>query len=125
MEKREATLHEFARARLNEEAVSIERVHFYKTDRSVNPKRETPFWIAAGQLPILLSAPHAVRYYRQKKIRVSDEFTGSIVYLLNKLTGCHAIALAKLYGGDPNYDNPCIYKARVAQLCEKEKIKLI
>lgn len=125
MSKQEDILQEFQRARINEEAVSVERVHFYKTDKRVNPKQAEPFWISIGKLPVLVSAPHAVRHYRQKKIKMSDQFTGSIVYLLNKLTGCHAIAATKLYGGDPNVDNPCIYKERIAEICSREKVKLV
>ena len=84
MGKQEDVLAEFSRARLNEEAVSVERVHFYKTDKKVNPKQEEPFWFSAGKLPVLVSAPHSVRHYRHKKIRMSDEFTGSIVYLVSE-----------------------------------------
>ncbi|HWQ43749.1 MAG TPA: hypothetical protein VN456_17190 [Desulfosporosinus sp.] len=110
---------------MNEEAVSVERVHFYKTDKRVNPKQEEPFWFVLGNLPVLVSAPHAVRHYRQKKVKMSDQFTGSIVYLLNQLTDCHAIATTKLYGGDPNSDDPCIYKARIAEICEMKKVKFV
>ena len=116
-------LGEFSRFRINDEAVNIEKVYFYKTDKRVNPKQEDPFWVSIGKLPVLVSAPHAVRHYRQKKIKMSDQFTGSIVYLLNKLTGCHAIAVTKLYGGDPNFDNPCIYKERIAEICNGRKVK--
>ncbi len=123
--KQEEILQEYNRARMNEQAVSVERVHFYKTDKRVNPKQEDPFWIALGQLPVLVSAPHAVRHFRQKKIKVSDEFTGSIAYLLSKLTGCHGIATTKLYGGDPNVDQPCIYKEKIAEICKREKVKFI
>lgn len=125
MGKQEDILDEYKRARLNEEAVSVERVHFYKTDRRVNPKQEEPFWVSLGKLPVLVSAPHAVRHVRQKKIKMSDEFTGSIAYLISKLTGCHGIATAKLYGGDPNVDNPCIYKDKIAEICRREKVKFI
>ena len=125
MGKQEDMLQEFNRARMNEEAVNVERVHFYKTDKRVNPKQEEPFWFALGKLPVLVSAPHAVRHYRQKKIKMSDQFTGSIVYLLNQLTGCHAIATTKLYGGDPNSDDPCIYKERIAEICDKKKVKFV
>ncbi|HEY3423866.1 MAG TPA: hypothetical protein VGL27_03650 [Negativicutes bacterium] len=118
-------LQEFTRARINEEAVSVERVHFYKTDKRVNPKQEEPFWFSFGELPVLVSAPHAVRHYRQKKIKMSDQFTGSIVFLLNKLTGCQAIATTKLYGGDPNIDSPCIYKEKIAEICGRSKVKLV
>lgn len=103
----------------------MERVHFYKTDRRVNPKQEDPFYVSLGKLPVLVSAPHAVRYCRQRKIKMSDQFTGSIAYLLQQLTGCHAIAAAKLYGGDPNTDNPCIYKERIAGICARHKVKLV
>ena len=72
-----------------------------------------------------MSAPHAVRQYRQKKIKMSDQFTGSIVYLLNQLIGCHAIAVTKQYGGDPNVDNPCLYKDRIAEICKREKVKFV
>jgi len=125
MDKQEGVLNEFSRARLNEEAVNVEKVHFYKTDKRVNPKQEEPFWFLVGELPVLVSAPHAVRHYRQKKIKMSDQFTGSIVYLLNKLTGCHGIAATKLYGGDPNIDNPCIYKEKIADFCRIKKVKCV
>ena len=125
MKKQEDVLKEFGRARINEEAVSVERVHFYKTDKGVNPRQEDPFRFFPGTLPVLVSAPHAVRYYRQKRIKISDEFTGSIVYLLNKLTGCHALAVTKLYCGDPNVDNPCLFKERINEICSREKVKLV
>lgn len=125
MGKQEEVLDEYKRARLNEEAVSVERVHFYKTDRKVNPKQEDIVWISLGRLPVLVSASHAVRHVRQKKIKMSDEFTGSIAYLISKLTGCHGIATTKLYGGDPNVDNPCIYKDKIAEICKREKVKFI
>lgn len=125
MNQPEDILLEYSRARLNEEAVSVERVHFYKTDKGVNPKQEDPFRYFEGKLPVLVSAPHAVRHYRQKRIKVSDEYTGSIVYLLNKLTDCHALATIKFYGGDPNVDTPCIYKDKLTEICRREKIKLV
>ncbi|WP_199242610.1 hypothetical protein [Desulfosporosinus fructosivorans] len=125
MSKPEDILVEFTRSRINEEAVNIEKVHFYKTDKRVNPKQEEPFWFAQGKLPVLVSAPHAVRHYRHKRIKMSDQFTGSIVYLLNQLTDCHCIAATKLYGGDPNFDDPCIYKERIAEICARQKVKFI
>ncbi|HWR38682.1 MAG TPA: hypothetical protein VN611_04210, partial [Patescibacteria group bacterium] len=109
MSKQDELLERFSRARVHEEAVSVERVHFYKTDRRVNPKQEEPFWVAIGKIPVLVSAPHAVRHCRQKKIKMSDEFTGALAFLLNQMTECHGIAATKLYGGDPNVDNPCVY----------------
>ncbi|AFM40663.1 hypothetical protein Desaci_1669 [Desulfosporosinus acidiphilus SJ4] len=125
MDNHEDILEEFSRSRINDEAVNVEKVYFYKTDKRVNPKQEDPFWVSIGKLPVLVSAPHAVRHYRQKKIKMSDQFTGSTVYLLNQLTGCHAIAVTNLYGGDPNFDDPCIYKERIAEICKRENVKFL
>ncbi|MDR3584775.1 MAG: hypothetical protein P4L59_05555 [Desulfosporosinus sp.] len=125
MDKVEDIIEEFSRSRINDEAVNAEKVHFYKTDKKVNPKQEEPFRVTIGKLPVLVSAPHAVRHCTQKKIKMSDQFTGSIVYLLNQLTGCHAIAATKLYGGDPNFDNPCIYKERIAEICNRGNVKFV
>ncbi|KJR46298.1 hypothetical protein UF75_3329 [Desulfosporosinus sp. I2] len=125
MLKPEDLLRQYCRARLNEEAVNVERVHFYKTDKRVNPKQEEPFWFSIGKLPVLVSAPHAVRHFRQKKIKMSDQYTGSIVYLLSQLTGCHAIATTKLYGGDPNMDDPCLYKEKISEIIRREKVKFV
>lgn len=125
MVKIEEAIEELFRAKINEQAVSIEKVHFYKTDRSVDPRRESPLKYFAGTVPVLISAPHAVRHVRQKKIKKSDEFTGSIAYLLNQVAGCHSLAVAKLYGGDPNVDESCIYKSYLKEICLQNKIKLV
>ncbi|WP_407311216.1 hypothetical protein [Desulfosporosinus sp. SB140] len=125
MSNQETLLQEFSRSRIHEEAVSVERVYFYKTDKRVNPKQEDPFLMLPGKLPLLVSAPHAVRHYRQKRIIMSDQFTGSVVFLLNQLSGTQGIAVTKLYGGDPNVDYPCIYKERITEICHKEKVKFV
>lgn len=111
--------------KINEQAQAVERVHFVKTDRKVNPKKINPFMYLSGRLPILISAPHSVRHVRQKEIKSSDEFTGSLVYLLHQVTGCHAIAVTKLYGGDPNWDDPCIYKDAIRSISREQEIKII
>ncbi|MHB1166995.1 MAG: hypothetical protein ACYC4E_00220 [Carboxydocellales bacterium] len=89
---------------------AIERVYFTKTDRKVNPKRESPFKYIPGTIPIIVSAPHAVRHLRKKEIKRSDEYTGATACLLNRFTGCHGLAVTKLYGEDANLDYPSVYK---------------
>jgi len=113
------------RARANEQAVAAERVHFTKTDRAVDPKRENPFKYWPGSIPVLISVPHSVRYLKQKKIMKSAEFTGSLGYLLGEMSGCHVLAVGKFYRGDPNNDNPCLYKDLLAGICRKQGIKLV
>lgn len=125
MESIEEIIQQLGRSRCNEQAVNIERTYFYKTDKKVNPPQKSRFRVFAGRIPILVSAPHAVRHVRDKKIKVSDQYTGSIACLLHQLTGCHALAVTKLYGGDPNVDSPCSYKDLLASLCREHKIALV
>ncbi|HWI54422.1 MAG TPA: hypothetical protein VNT57_01910 [Desulfobacteria bacterium] len=112
-------------AKTGEEAFAAERIYFVKTDRMYNPRKTIPYKYFPGSLPVLVSAPHAVRHVRHKKIKPSDEFTGSMAFLLNKLTGCHAIAATKLYGGDPNFDDKCIYKEALKNLAREQKFHLV
>lgn len=111
--------------KINEQAAAVERIHFVKTDRQVNPQKTTPFIYLSGRIPILISAPHSVRHFRKKQIKSSDEFTGSLGYLLQQITGCHTIAVTKLYGGDPNWDYPCLYKDAIEHITKEHKIKVI
>lgn len=111
--------------RIAEEAFAVEQVHFKKTKKRANPKKTAPFMVIEGKVPLLLSAPHSVRQVRDGKIRRSDENTGSLAYLLSRETGCHAVAVKKLYGGDPEWDEKCIYKERLRKLVEEGGIRLV
>jgi len=110
---------------MGEQAFSIERIHFVKTDRMHNPRKVIPYKYFPGTLPLLISAPHAVRHIRHKKVKPSDEFTGSMAYLLNEITSWHSLAVTKLYGGDPNFDHQCIYKDFITKLALENRPKLV
>lgn len=125
MSLKEIGVEEMLGARINEEAVAIERVYFTKTDRTVNPKRESPFKYIPGTIPILVSAPHAVRHLRRKEIKKSDEYTGATACLLNRFTGCHVLAVTRLYGEDPNFDANSLYKDLLREICAANNIKVL
>ncbi|HEX3032353.1 MAG TPA: hypothetical protein VHS59_08955 [Bacillota bacterium] len=116
---------ELLNKRISEEAVSMEKIYFYKTDRMVNPRVENPFKYLQGSIPLLVSAPHAVRHKRKKDIKPSDEFTGATACLLHQLTGCHTLAVSKVYNEDPNFDYPSLYKDYLGEICKEHKIKLV
>lgn len=118
-------LQQFNSKRLNEEAFNIERVYFTKTSKRVNPRQEQPYEYFAGKRPILIVAPHAVRYQKRKKVCKSDEFTGSIAVLLHQLLDCHALAVTKLYGGDPDFDTDCIVRDEIETICKENSIKKV
>ncbi|RCW60162.1 hypothetical protein [Halanaerobium] len=124
MKKEHITLQDVRNKKLDNKAIKIEKNLFKKSDKKINPKKENPFWTAKGDIPILISAPHAVRHCRYGRVKQSDYLTGSIVYLLNELTGCHGISLTKNYGGDPNIDSTCIYKRKIKDICSNNDIKV-
>lgn len=70
------------------------------------------FRIVEGDLPVVISAPHAVSQLREGKVKPSDDFTGPLALAAAEIAGCHAIVATRFDGGDPNWDplNRCPYK---------------
>lgn len=54
-------------------------------------KVEEAFLYLPGLLPVLISAPHAVRHMRLGRAKASDTFTGTLAVLLNYLSGCSVL----------------------------------
>lgn len=82
-----------------------------------------------GNVPILLSAPHAVKQIRNKEIKAHEFYTGAIVECLAKQIGCACITKQYLIedstNDDPNTDNAyCSYKTAVNQFFQEHHIKL-
>jgi len=63
------------------------------------------FKIINGNASILLSAPHAVKQIREKKVKSEDGFTGSIVEYLCINTNANGIVRTYNHNDDPNYEN--------------------
>lgn len=63
------------------------------------------FKIIKGDMPILLSAPHAVKQIREGKIKEEDRLTGAIVEYLCIKTGTNGIVRTYNHNDDPNYEN--------------------
>lgn len=82
-----------------------------------------------GDVPILLSAPHAVKQIRNNEIKAHEFYTGSIVECLAKQIGCACITKQYLIentaNDDPNTDNAyCSYKTAINQFLQEHEIKL-
>ncbi len=82
-----------------------------------------------GNLPILLSAPHAVKQIRNGEIKAHEFYTGAIVECLAKQIGCACITKQYLIenspNDDPNTDNAyCSYKTAINQFLHEHRIKL-
>ncbi|SDK60587.1 hypothetical protein [Natronincola ferrireducens] len=72
--------------------------------------KDNLFKYREGSIPIIVSAPHAVKQIRSFKVKKPDIFTGSIALLLGDITNCHVIYRTFTGGGDSNNDINCPYK---------------
>lgn len=62
--------------------------------------------IITGNVPIMLSAPHAANHFRGGQKKWADLYTGGIALYLQQVTGCHLIYNACFGEKDPNFDAP-------------------
>lgn len=91
-----------------ESPIVVELEHIESTRFSCNSYRGLPdapaFEIVAGDLPVVVSAPHAVTHEREGRVKPSDDYTGAMALVLAHWTGCHAIVASRFDGCDPNWD---------------------
>lgn len=78
----------------------------------------SPFELRAGNLPVAISAPHAVSQMRAGAVKPSDDFTGPIALVVSELADCHAIVATRFDENDPNWDpmEQCRYKQALASM---------
>lgn len=86
----------------------VELEHIESTRFSCNSYRGLPdgpaFEIVAGDLPVVVSAPHTVTHEREGRVKPSDDYTGAMALVLAHWTGCHAMVASRFDGCDPNWD---------------------
>lgn len=90
--------------------------------REPPPAGEPEFTYVAGQLPILLSAPHGTAHMRNGKIKDEDEYTSSFARLVAEQSGAHVLYVHHRSDTDPNYDQNTPYKKCLKRLIKTAKI---
>ena len=93
--------------------------------RQYNGKSKQDFVVYEGSIPIMLSAPHAVNHMRDGQLKNAEKFTGGLVLLLHKLTGCHIIYTARQCSYDPNYDALNEYQLFLQEYVKKHHIEVL
>lgn len=78
-----------------------------------------------GDVPIILSSPHAVNHPREGRIKLADTYTGTLTIQLASLTGANALVYARTSKEDPNYDIDGPYKRRLAELVENNEGRFV
>src|SRR5438270_6104691 len=79
-----------------------------------------------GNKPILISAPHSVRHWRDENWKQEEEYTAALGYLLHQETGAHFIYGRNLLNPDPHDDGDIgPYKRALDDLLRVTPISLV
>lgn len=71
-----------------------------------------------GNIPVLLSAPHAARHLRQGELKDEDEYTAAIAKLVAEFTGAHVLYATHQSGTDPNRYPGVPYKQKLMTITQ-------
>ncbi|MBO4353222.1 MAG: hypothetical protein J5818_07010 [Eggerthellaceae bacterium] len=85
------------------------------------------FEIGSGEVPVVVSAPHAVTHVRGGKIKPSEDFTGAIALAVAKRASCHSMVATRTGAGDPNWDalEASPYKQALCEYVKANGIRLV
>jgi hypothetical protein len=102
-----------------QDAINIETI-IDAQGTNTAPTGETWFNVLEGSVPIIVTAPHATRPFREGKYRFSDGAgTAAVAILLHKLDGVTAIYTTYESPSDPNYYDDNDFKATLLKEIEK------
>ena len=74
-----------------------------------------------GTIPILISAPHTVKQWRNNQYKSADVYTGALVKTLNETTGAHIIYKTTT-NGDENYTTEeTDYRKKIKDIVESRE----
>ncbi|MCB8981400.1 MAG: hypothetical protein H6657_28675 [Ardenticatenaceae bacterium] len=89
------------------------------------PEGERPFVYRPGDLPILVSAPHATVHQRCQREKGEEEFTGALAQLLGETTGAHTLYSRYRSNDDPNWDRDSPYKTALQNIVQDQGIGFV
>ncbi len=108
--------------RLLERVVELERDVRYQDPPE---EGEARVGLVRGELPVLLSAPHAAVHTRLGRSKEEEEFTAAIVCLVAELTGAHALYARRRSPTDPSWYPEVPYKGLLRQMSADEEVELV
>ncbi|NNA49652.1 ketol-acid reductoisomerase [Pseudomonas lactis] len=108
-----------------QEAITIETA-IEAQSATAAPTDTAWYAVLKGSTPVLITAPHATKPYREGSYRFSDGAgTAALAKLLNTLTCATVIYTQYRSPSDPNYYDDNAFKAEVAELIKQHKPKLL
>ncbi len=109
---------------MKEEILGLEADFANNEYFGTNVWTEEKYRVLSGNVPVLLSAPHAVNQIREDDVRDAEKYTGALVRYLSNTTNSYAIFQLFTHA-DPNTDVENDYKNAVINLINTYGIKLL
>lgn len=98
-----------------------ETIQYYQ----VAPVGEVPFVHEVGEIPVLISAPHATAHRRRGRMKGEEEFTAALAVLLGRQTGAHVLYTRYRSEADPNWDREAPYKLMLRRIVAQYGIRFV
>lgn len=78
-----------------------------------------------GEIPVLVTAPHATTHVRVKMTKSYELYTGALSVILHSLTGAHALYTHRASQIDPNYYDESPFKNRLQAVLKEHGIRFV
>jgi gamma-glutamylcyclotransferase (GGCT)/AIG2-like uncharacterized protein YtfP len=78
-----------------------------------------------GDVPLIVTAPHASVHKRMGKLKRQEFYTGALSVMLHSLTGCHVLYTNRLMEVDPSYYDDSSFKVRLSEIAKKNDINFL
>ncbi len=105
-------------------AINFEDRQKYLYREPLNPDSEGSIYIT-GDVPLIVTAPHASVHKRMGKLKRQEFYTGALSTMLHSLTGCHALYTNRLMEVDPNFYDDSPFKTRLSEIVKTNDIKCL
>ena len=96
-------------------ALNFERLQAKVYREPVSHKSDEQIYIR-GDLPILVTAPHATAHVRMGKLKRQEFFTGALAAILHSITGSHVLYTNSISQIDPNYYDDSPFKGKLSEI---------
>ena len=79
----------------------------------------------SGNLPLIVTAPHATAHVRLGKLKRQEFYTGAVSSMLHNMTGCHVLYTNCLTEADPNYYDDSAFKEKLTEIAQEAPVKFL
>ncbi|MER3447848.1 MAG: hypothetical protein C4291_13920 [Candidatus Dadabacteria bacterium] len=93
--------------------------------REPPPEYSSGLIFLRGEIPILITAPHATRHLRMGKLKYQEEYTAALSVILHALTGSYVLYTHWASNIDPNFYDDAPFKSKLLNVIRKFGIRFI